>query len=144
MGAGAPRFLSLEHKSSTGRLILGARHEWPREPFCCKPRACYLCGEDFESHPELLDHWRQKHLELPAERLEAMTDRRCEEEVRKRSPSKRSPSKKKEEKKEEVRNLDTTFRALASPEEEPELQSLDPLPMDWIRRTPELSTETFA
>ena len=67
-----------------GDCILGARHEWPREPFCCKPRACYLCGEDFESHPELIDHWRQKHLELPAERLEAMTDRRCEEEVRKR------------------------------------------------------------
>jgi len=64
--------------------VLGERHVWPREPFLCKPCGCYLCGEDFETKPELVDHWASSHICPPDDMAESLDPQRAEEEVRKR------------------------------------------------------------
>ena len=66
-----------------GGAVTGNRHEWPREPYFCKPCPCYLCGEDFDSKPQLVQHWREHHLRLPAEIGDTFTATRVEEEIRK-------------------------------------------------------------
>ena len=67
-----------------GAAVLGARHEWPREPLLCKPVPCYLCGKDFDSKDQLLAHWRDEHVALPEREKQLFTDHRIEEDMRKR------------------------------------------------------------
>ena len=67
-----------------GGAVIGSRHEWSREPFCCKAVGCYLCGADFDSKSDLNQHWRDQHLDIPAAEKEDFNDHRVEEEMRKR------------------------------------------------------------
>ena len=67
-----------------GSAISGTRHEWPRMPFLPKAYGCYLCGSGFDSHRELVCHWKQSHLTLAADHKDALGEARVEEEIRKR------------------------------------------------------------
>ena len=69
-----------------GDVVQGGRHEWPAEPYMCKPVACYLCGEDFDTKQELHKHWHsRRHLTLPDAGAQlSLTTHRVEEEMRKR------------------------------------------------------------
>ena len=67
-----------------GSLVEGSRHEWPRLPYHAKPCGCYLCGEDFDSKPELIAHWRDAHIDAAPDVKDALTNDQVEEEVRKR------------------------------------------------------------
>ncbi|CAK0803316.1 unnamed protein product [Prorocentrum cordatum] len=67
-----------------GSAILGSRCEWPREPVCCQPCPCYLCGQDFATKQLLQEHWREEHVNLPEAERGLLAPRRVEEEVRKR------------------------------------------------------------
>ena len=65
--------------------VLGQRHHWPREPLLCKPCGCYLCGDDFDTKPELIDHWHsEKHMSLPEDMAESIDPQRVEEVLPKR------------------------------------------------------------
>ena len=67
-----------------GAAVLGARHEWLREPLLCKAVPCYLCGKDSDSKDELVAHWREDHVLLPELEKQQFSDYRIEEDVRKR------------------------------------------------------------
>ncbi|CAK0852500.1 unnamed protein product, partial [Prorocentrum cordatum] len=67
-----------------GSAILGSRCEWPREPVCCQPCPCYLCGQDFATKKLLQEHWCQAHVDLPEAERSSLAPRRVEEEIRKR------------------------------------------------------------
>ena len=71
------RYIPAEHVS-------GQRHVWPRLPFLCKPCGCYLCGQDFDSKPELQDHWCADHLSVMDDFPDGVDVTRAEEEVSKR------------------------------------------------------------
>ena len=64
--------------------VSGERHIWPREPLLCKPFGCYLCGADYDSQPQLVDHWASEHITAPEHIAESLGATRVEEEVRKR------------------------------------------------------------
>ena len=64
--------------------VSGERHIWPREPLLCQPFGCYLCGEDYDSQPQLVDHWASEHITAPQHIAESLGATRVEEEVRKR------------------------------------------------------------
>ena len=67
-----------------GCCVEALRYIWPRTPFLCKPCGCYLCGADFNSKPDLLQHWRDAHIQLPQEEKDLLQDLQIEEEMRKR------------------------------------------------------------
>ena len=65
--------------------VHGPRHEFHKEPYSCEPVACYLCGDDFETKPELVKQWASRmHPSLPdlQARL-ALSTHRIEAEMRK-------------------------------------------------------------
>ena len=67
-----------------GDCLSGSRHEWPRVPYFSKAAARYLCCQDFECKSQLIMHRRQCHTRLPHDEDTSLTDRRVEEEMRKR------------------------------------------------------------
>ncbi len=67
-----------------GSDIEGSRHVWPRTPFLPAPCPCYLCGADFQTKPELAQHWREQHITQEPEERDRLDHKQIEEEIRKR------------------------------------------------------------